>query len=108
MSNTLRNEYFGPYKLVRSLGNAHNATRFAVLCDRSDTNYMLYRFEQTTNLRAKRELFNALVKLSALDHPHLLKINSVSYDDQGRLCVIPPVHGQPRRARLDGRPAQAP
>ena len=93
MSTTLRKEYFGPYKLVRSLGSAHNASRFAVLCSRTDTNYMLYRFDRITNQTSKRTLFNALLKMSTLDHPHLLKINSVSYDDHGRLCVITPYTG---------------
>jgi serine/threonine protein kinase len=93
MSNPLRNEYFGPYKIIRSLGSAHGASRFVVLCNRTDTNYLLYRFEKNNNLKARRMLFDALVKMSTLDHPHLLQIHSVSYDDHGNLCVITPYTG---------------
>jgi len=93
MSKPLRNEYFGPYKIIRSLGSAHGASRFVVLCNRTDTNYLLYRFEKNTNIKTKRTLFNALVKMSTLDHPHLLQIHSVSYDDHGNLCVITPYTG---------------
>jgi len=93
MSNPLRNEYFGPYKLIRALGNAHGATRFVVLCNHTDTNYLLYRFDKNETLKARRQLFDALIKMSTLDHPHLLKVNSVSYDDHGNLCVITPYTG---------------
>ncbi len=93
MSTTLRNEYFGPYKLIRSLGNAHGASRFVVLCNRTNTNYLLYRFEHINNIKHRRTLFGALLKMSTLNHSHLLKINSVSYDDHGRLSVITPYTG---------------
>ncbi len=93
MSTALRQEHFGPYKLVRTLGNAHGATRYAVLCSRTDTNYMLYRFEHITNVKERRALFNALLKMSTLKHAHLLNIESVSYDDNGRLCVVTPYTG---------------
>tara|TARA_R110002072_G_scaffold42064_21_gene118829 strand:- start:86710 stop:87564 length:855 start_codon:yes stop_codon:yes gene_type:complete len=93
MSTPLRQEHFGPYKLVRTLGNAHGATRYAVLCSRTDTNYMLYRFEHITNVKERRALFNALLKMSTLKHAHLLNIESVSYDDNGRLCVVTPYTG---------------
>ena len=93
MSKPLRNEYFGPYKIIRALGNARGAMRFVVLCNRTDTNYLLYRFEKKNNLKARRTLFDALINMSMLDHPHLLKINSVSYDDHGNLCVITPYTG---------------
>lgn len=93
MSTPLRNEYFGPYKLIRALGNAHGASRFVVLCSRTDTNYLLYRFKRMNNHKLRRELFDALVTMSTLDHPHLLKVESVSYDDHGQLCVITPYTG---------------
>ncbi|MBL4699604.1 MAG: protein kinase family protein [Phycisphaerales bacterium] len=93
MSTPLHNEYFGPYKLIRSLGNAHGASRFVVLCNRTDTNYLLYRSDRLNNHKARRLIFDAFMKMSTLDHPHLLKIDSVSYDDQGRICVITPYTG---------------
>ena len=93
MSTTLRNEYFGPYKLIRSLGHAHGAERFVVLCDKTDTNYMLYRFNQSGNHKSRRTLFESMLKMSTLSHPHLLKIESVSYDDHGNLSVITPYTG---------------
>jgi hypothetical protein len=93
MSVPLRNEYFGPYKLIQTLGSAHGAARFVVLCKKTDTNYMLYRFDRVNNHNLRRRMFETLVKMSTLDHPHLLKIISVSYDDQGRLCVITPYTG---------------
>jgi len=54
---------------------------------------MLYRFERINNQSLRRRAFETLIKMSKLDHPHLLKVNSVSYDDQGRLCVITPYTG---------------
>jgi serine/threonine protein kinase len=93
MSKSLRNEYFGPYKLIRAIGAAHGADRFVVLCNKTDTNFMLYRFEQLTNAKLRRQIFDRLIHMSTLQHPHLLKINSVSYDDHGRLCVITPYTG---------------
>lgn len=93
MSKPLRNEYFGPFKLIREIGSAHGASRFVVLCSRTDTNYMLYRFEHINNHKHRRSLFDAMLKMSSLDHPHLLKVQSVSYDDHGRLCVITPYTG---------------
>ncbi len=93
MSTMLRHEYFGPYKLIRPLGYAHGAARFVVLCNRTDTNYLLYRFQRINNHKFRRNLFDAFVKMSTLDHPHLLKIKSVSYDDHGQLCIITPYTG---------------
>lgn len=93
MSTTLRHEHFGPYKLIRPLGDAHGASRFVVLCNRTDTNYLLYRFEYMGNQNLRRRTFESLIKMSTLDHAHLLKIDSVSYDDQGRLCVVTPYTG---------------
>ncbi len=93
MSTTLRPEHFGPYKLIRSLGCTRGAQRFVVLCSRSDTNYLLYRFDSIANHLHRRRMFDALVSMSTLDHPHLLKIESASYDDHGRLCVITPYTG---------------
>ncbi len=93
MSTTLRHEYFGPYKLIRPLGYAHGAARFVVLCNRTDTNYLLYRFQRINNHKLRRNLFDAFVEMSTLDHPHLLKIKSVSYDDRGQLCIITPYTG---------------
>ena len=93
MSTPLRNEYFGPYKLIRSLGDAHGAQRFVVLCTKTDTNYMLYRFEQISAQSQRRKSFETLIKMSVLDHSHLLKIQSATYDDHARLCVITPYTG---------------
>lgn len=93
MSTTLRHEHFGPYKLIRPLGDAHGASRFVVLCNRTDTNYLLYRFEYMGNQNQRRRAFDSLIKISELDHAHLLNVDSVSYDDHGRLCVITPYTG---------------
>lgn len=93
MSTTLRSEFFGPYKLVRKLDQALGATRFIVLCSRTDTNYVLYRFAPTTNHIKRRSKFNHLLKLTTLDHSHILSLKSVTYDDHGRLCVITPYTG---------------
>lgn len=93
MSTPLRPEYFGPYKLIRPIGSTRGAARFVVLCGKTDTNYMLYRFDSIANHQHRRRIFDALVSMSTLVHPHLLKIESASYDDQGRLCVITPYTG---------------
>lgn len=93
MSTPLRHEHFGPYKLIRPLGAAKGASRHVVLCTRTDTNDMLYRFASVSNHQLRRRVFDGFVRLSTLDHPHLLKISSVSYDDHGRLCLVTPYTG---------------
>lgn len=67
--------------------------RFVVLCNKTDTNYMLYRFDSVSNHQHRRRMFDAFMTMSTLEHAHLLKIESVSYDDHGRLCVITPYTG---------------
>ncbi len=93
MSKSLRNEYFGPYKLIRSIGSVHGASRYIVLCNRTDTNYTLYRFENIHNQHIRRQAFHAFLKMSAVEHPHIHKIISATYDDRGQLCVITPYTG---------------
>lgn len=93
MSTTRRTEFFGPYKIIRPLGSARDVERFVVLCTKTDTNRMLYRFENQVSHQQRRSLFDAMVTLSTLDHPHLLRIESASYDDRGRLCLITPYTG---------------
>lgn len=93
MSTTLRNEYFGPYKLIRSIGSAHGASRYIVLCDRTKTNYMLYRFENIHNQHVRQKAFHAFLKMSSINQPHIHQIISATYDDRGRLCVITPYTG---------------
>lgn len=93
MSNALRAEYFGPYKVIRSLGSTRGVSRFVVLCSKTDTNRLLYRFPPQTQHQQRRVLFDAMVTMSTLDHSHLLRVESASYDDRGRLCVITPYPG---------------
>jgi len=68
-------------------------SRFVVLCSKTDSNRLLYRFPPQTQHQQRRVLFDALVTMSTLDHPHLLRVESASYDDRGRLCVITPYPG---------------
>ena len=93
MSNALRAEHFGPYKVIRALGTTRGVDRYVVLCTRSDTNRMLYRFPNLPHHQQRRTLFDAMVTLGMIDHPHLLRVESASYDDRGRLCVITPYTG---------------
>lgn len=93
MSNTKRADYFGPFKIIRSLGKTRGVERFVVLCNKTDTNRLLYRFPIQPNHTYRRAQFDQMVELSMLDHPHLLKIESASYDDRGRLCTVSPYTG---------------
>jgi hypothetical protein len=93
MNKTLRAEHFGPYKVIRLLGSTRGVSRFVVLCTKTDTNRLLYRFPNLSHHQQRRNLFDAMVTMSTLDHPHLLRIESASYDDRGRLCVITPYTG---------------
>lgn len=93
MSNSSRAEHFGPYKVIRPLGSTRGVARFVVLCSKTDTNRLLYRFPSPSQHQQRRVLFDAMVAMSTLDHPHLLRIESASYDDRGRLCVITPYPG---------------
>lgn len=93
MSSALRAEHFGPYKVIRPLGSTRGVSRFIVLCTKTDTNRLLYRFPSLNQHQQRRVLFDAMVSMSTLDHPHLLRVESASYDDRGRLCVITPYTG---------------
>lgn len=93
MSNHKREDYFGPFKIIRALGTTRGVERFVVLCNRTDTNRLLYRFPAQPNHAQRRTLFEQMVHLSTLEHPHLLKIESASYDDRGRLCTVSPYTG---------------
>lgn len=93
MNNSLRAEHFGPYKVIRPLGTTRGVSRFVLLCTKTDTNRLLYRFPNLSQHQQRRVLFDAMVTMSTLDHPHLLRVESASYDDRGRLCVIAPYTG---------------
>lgn len=93
MSTNRNADYFGPFKIIRPLGSTRGVERFVVLCNKTDTNRLLYRFPIQPNHQQRRSLFDQMVALSMLDHPHLLKIESASYDDRGRLCTISPYPG---------------
>jgi serine/threonine protein kinase len=93
MSSTKRADYFGPYKIIRALGSTRGVERFVVLCNKTDTNRLLYRFPTQPNHSYRRAQFDKMVALSTLEHPHLLKIESASYDDRGRLCTVSPYTG---------------
>ncbi len=93
MSNALRAEYFGPYKMIRSVGSTRGIERFVVLCSKTDTNRLLYRFPNHPHHQQRRSLFDSMVTLGMIDHPHMLRVESASYDDRGRLCVITPYTG---------------
>ncbi|MBO6740139.1 MAG: protein kinase family protein [Phycisphaerales bacterium] len=93
MSTNRNADYFGPFKIIRPLGSTRGVERFVVLCNKTDTNRLLYRFPIQPNHQHRRALFDQMVALSMLDHPHLLKIESASYDDRGRLCMISPYPG---------------
>lgn len=93
MSNTKRSDFFGPFKIIRPLGQTRGVERFVVLCNKTDSNRLLYRFPIQPNHAQRRAQFDQMVALSMLDHPHLLKIESASYDDRGRLCTVSPYTG---------------
>jgi len=92
MGTHQRHEYFAQYRLVRPQGTVHGLERWVVLDEQSNTNHLLYRFAPTHDASARR-LFGAVQAMSALRHPHLLRIESLSFDGQERLCVITPYTG---------------
>lgn len=59
-----------------------------MLHDRDRTNHLLYRFDHITDSVARRRVYDRFIKTAHLDHAHILKVQSVGYDDTGRLCVI--------------------
>jgi len=79
---------FGPYTSVRPLAGVHRCDRLIMLHERDRTNHLLYRFDHITDSVARRRVFDRFLKTAHLDHAHILKIQSVGYDDTGRLCVI--------------------
>lgn len=92
MGTHQRHEYFAQYRLVRPHGAVHGLERWVVLDEQSNTNHMLYRFAPSHDASARR-LFSAVQEMSAVRHTHLLRIESLSFDSQERLCVITPYTG---------------
>jgi hypothetical protein len=92
MGTHIRHEYFGQYRLVRPQSAVHGLERWVVLDEQSNSNHMLYRFAPIHDTTARR-LFGAVHSLTAVNHAHLLKMESVSFDELGRLCVITPYTG---------------
>lgn len=79
---------FGPYTSVRALAGVHECDRLIMLHERDRTNHLLYRFDHMTDPVARRRVFDRFLNTAHLDHAHILKVQQVSYDDTGRLCVI--------------------
>ena len=79
---------FGPYVSVRPLAGVHRCDRLIMLHERDRTNHLLYRFDHITDTVARRRVYDRFIKTAHLDHKHILKVQSVGYDDTGRLCVI--------------------
>jgi len=59
-----------------------------MLHERARTNHLLYRFDHIQDAVARRRVFDRLMRLARLDHPHILQVEHVGYDDTGRLCVF--------------------
>lgn len=59
-----------------------------MLHERDRTNHLLYRFEHMTDTVGRRRVFDRFLKTAQVEHQHILKIESVGYDDTGRLCVV--------------------
>lgn len=93
MSSNRQADYFGPFQIIHSLGMTRGVERFVVLCAKTDTNRLLYRFPAQSNHLQRRSRFEQMVTLSTLNHPHLLRVESASYDDRGCLCTISPYPG---------------
>ncbi len=93
MGTHLHQEYFGPYRLVRPQGSVHGLERWIVLDEQANTNHLLYRFAPSGDPGERRRLFGAVHRLSTVQHTHLLKMESVSFDEMNRLCVIMPYPG---------------
>jgi len=79
---------FGPYVSVRPLAGVHRCDRLIMLHERDRTNHLLYRFDHITDTVARRRVYDRFIKTAHLDHAHILTVQSVGYDDTGRLCVI--------------------
>ena len=79
---------FGPYVSVRPLAGVHRCDRLIMLHDRDRTNHLLYRFDHITDPVARRRVYDRFIKTAHLNHAHILRVQSVGYDDTGRLCVI--------------------
>ncbi len=93
MGTQNRQSYFGPYRLVRQESSVHGLDRWIVLDEQCNTNHVLYRFAASHDIADRRRLFGSVHALSRVNHPHLLKLESLSFDDHNRLCVITPYTG---------------
>jgi len=85
---TLRSFRYGPFVRVRPIRGVHGCDRMIMLHEQSRTNHLLYRFEPIQDAVARRRVFDRLMRIARLDHPHILPVEHVGYDDTGRLCVV--------------------
>ncbi len=59
-----------------------------MLHERDRTNHLLYRFDHIPDASLRRRIFERFMVTARLEHPHILSVQNVGYDDTGRLCVV--------------------
>jgi serine/threonine protein kinase len=99
MQGTLDRATFGPYRLVRRLDHELGRERWLALHERDGTAHVVYRVETRRDGGSRRRFIEAVRGVARLYHPHLLPIQSVSFDDRGRDggrgCIVGPFIGTP-------------
>ncbi len=84
---------FGPYQLVRPLGDCRIAKRWLVLHTHKQTSHTIYLFPACHDRIEKRRFSESMQLLASLNHPHILGIEMRSFAPDGTPWAITPYLG---------------
>lgn len=83
----------GRYTLTRLLQPTALAERWLAVHSSDHSSHLLYRFAPRHDKAEQRRFMAAVARLSAVEHPHLLRIEQFSFDRGGRPWLITPFNG---------------
>lgn len=84
---------FGPYRLVRPLGQHAIGARWVAIDERTGENRTVYRFDRGEDLPDRRRTLNALERLGTLCDPHLLCADQFSIREDGCVWAVAAYRG---------------
>jgi serine/threonine protein kinase len=83
----------GPYRLTGQLAPSRIAARWLALHDRDQTTHVVHEFAPRHDKAEQRRFMSSVEAAAELSHPHLLKIEQLTFGAHGRACVVTPYTG---------------
>ncbi len=92
-TDTANRPTIGRYTLTRLLQPTALAERWLAVHANDHSSHVLYRFAPCHDKAEQRRFMAAVARLSAVEHPHLLRIEQFSFDRGARPWLITPFNG---------------